>query len=150
MIALTNKIILENSAEIIKHLREIGGMFGDTNITSEANIFKSISYAVPDIAQYCKDYKIEITELDTIKLLVFAMPYIKKHDPAINIERYITSIFRMLEKSYKISVLNQQQIKNSIRVCNNLFEGNKILVVYGYIKGFQEALKYTYDKTRTH
>ncbi len=140
MIIITEKILREHSCKIAKFLREIGGIFGDSNITTEENIHKSMSFSLPDIAQYCKDYGIEITELDTIKLTVFALPHLHKIDKSMNIERYITSIFALLENSYNVKCSDKEQIKNSIKVCSKLFNGNQNLVIYGYIKGFQESL----------
>lgn len=140
MLNITQDLLLEQVEKIYKFIRTSGGKFGDTNIPTKDNVFKSMSQALPDIADYCKEYKIEITELDTIKLLIFAMPHLKKNDPSINIERYIKSIFLLLENSYAISI--KDDINSSIMVCAQLFYKDKILVIYGYIKGFQEALKY--------
>ncbi len=149
MIIITTEILQQQSNKIIKFLRESGGIFGDSNITTEQNIIESMSHSLPDIAQYCKNYGIEITELDTIKLLVFAMPYLKKSDKSMNMERYIASIFKLLENAYKVKFTDKQQIKNSIKVCNNLFYDEQNMIVYGYIKGFQESLQYC-DKTRSN
>jgi hypothetical protein len=41
---------------------------------------------------------------------------------------------------------SNEQIRKSITVCDKLFNNGNNLVVYGYIKGFQEALEYTKDK----
>jgi hypothetical protein len=41
---------------------------------------------------------------------------------------------------------SNEQIRKSIAVCDKLFNNGNNLVVYGYIKGFQEALEYTKDK----
>ncbi|SHE21313.1 hypothetical protein BBROOKSOX_1139 [Bathymodiolus brooksi thiotrophic gill symbiont] len=130
----------------MKHLRATGGQFGDTNITNEKNVYKSMSDALPDVINYCEKNEINITELDSIKLLVFALPYIKENDPSINSERYIFSIFKLLESSYKKTINFDKQINNSIKVCDKLFQNNNNLVVYGYIKGFQESLEYTKNK----
>lgn len=135
--------LLEQAKKITEHLRCSGGKFGDCNITSEHNIYLSMSEALNDIGEYCDKYEITITKLDSIKLLVFALPYIKEKDPAMNSERYIFSIFKMLEKSYGKEIDFDSQIEKSIKVCDKLFHDDNNLIVYGYIKGFQEALEYT-------
>ncbi|SMN00552.1 hypothetical protein SPONN_1771 [uncultured Candidatus Thioglobus sp.] len=66
--------LLKQTKKIIKHLRVSGGIFGDSNITSEDNIYRSMSKSLVPMGGYCED---------------------------------------------------------------------NITVVYGYIKGFQEALEYT-------
>ncbi|VVH65917.1 hypothetical protein BSPLISOX_310 [uncultured Gammaproteobacteria bacterium] len=139
--------LLEQVKKIIKHLRSSGGDFGDSNITNERNIYRSMTQALKDIGKYCDDYDIKITKLDSIKLLVFALPYIKERDLAMNSERYIFSIFKMLGEATNNKQINSnEQIRKSIAVCDKLFNNGNNLVVYGYIKGFQEALEYTKDK----
>ena len=140
---IEKKQLLAQAKKIIKHLRSSGGVFGDSNITSEVNIYRSMSQSLVDISKYCEENKIKVTKLDSIKLLVFALPYIKKNDQSMNSERYIYSIFKLLSESYKKNIDFEPQINSSIQVCDKLFQNGNILVVYGYIKGFQEALEYT-------
>lgn len=136
------------TTNIIKHLRSVGGIFGDASITTEDIIYRSVSDGLPDIASYCKKYKIHMTELDTIKLCVFALPYLRKNDPSMNIERYITSVFLLLQNAYEVKI-DFDSMKNTIIVCNNLFynDPSEVLVIYGYIKGFQECLQYVDTST---
>ncbi|SMN01266.1 hypothetical protein SPONL_1894 [uncultured Candidatus Thioglobus sp.] len=135
--------LLKQTKKIIKHLRVSGGIFGDSNITSEDNIYRSMSKSLVPMGEYCEENSINVTELDSIKLMVFSLPYIKKNDPAMNSERYIYSILKMLEQSYNKKIDFDKQINNSTKVCDKLFCNGNITVVYGYIKGFQEALEYT-------
>lgn len=139
---------LENlSKDIWKILHLSGGKFGDTNITTSKIIYLSLSDAMVDIANYCSQYNIEITKLERIKLLAFAIPHLRKRDTGLNIERYIFSIFIFLKEAYK-SKFNIDDLKPTISVCNNLIyaEPSQYLIVYGYIKGFQECLSFTHPK----
>lgn len=133
--------LLTQTKKIIKHLRASGGLFGDSSIPNESNIYVSMSKALIPIGEYCDKYEINITELDSVKLLIFALPYIKEGEPSINSERYIFSIFKMLESAYKKTINFDNQISSSIQVCDKLFQDGNVLVVYGYIKGFQESLE---------
>jgi hypothetical protein len=135
--------LLPQAEKIFKHLRLSGGKFGDSNITTERNIYISMSRSLVDIGDYCKKYTININELDSIKLMVFALPYMKENDPSMNSERYIYSIFLLFSKAYKTTIEFEKQINNSISVCEKLFQAGEILAVYGYIKGFQESLIHT-------
>jgi hypothetical protein len=144
MIIIEQESLLILTEKISKFLCQSGGQFGDSNITSQNNISKSMAESLPDIAEYCKKQSINMTEIDSIKLLVFAMPYLKKNDSSMNIERYIKSIFLLLENSYKVKI-NFKDIDSTIKVCTNIFysDPSQLLVIYGYVKGFQECLKYT-------
>ncbi|SFV86976.1 hypothetical protein MNB_SUP05-SYMBIONT-4-1348 [hydrothermal vent metagenome] len=137
------EVLVTQTEKIMKHLRASGGIFGDSNIPNNANIYTSMSKALIPIGEYCDKYEINITELDSVKLLVFALPYIKENDSSMNSERYIFSIFKMLESAYSKTIDFNRQIDSSIKVCDKLFYNEKIEVVYAYIKGFQEALEYT-------
>ncbi len=143
---ITNEDLVKQVKKISAHLHASGGIFGDSTIPDNRNIYLSMSEALISIGEYCDEFEINVTELDSIKLLVFALPFMKKRDPSMNSERYILSIFKLLEHSYQKTIGFNQQINNSIRVCDELFHKADILVVYGYIKGFQEALEYTTDQ----
>lgn len=143
MLKITEKTLPELGEKIHRHLRASGGIFGDSNITSTNNIHASISDAIVPMLEYCKKHGINVTQLDSIKLLVFALPFIQGRDPTMNTERYILSIFLLLQESYGKKIDFDTQINHSIKVCDSLFRHGDILVVYGYVKGFQESLEYT-------
>jgi hypothetical protein len=48
-----------------------------------------MTQALKDIGKYCDDYDIKITKLDSIKLLVFALPYIKERDLAMKLRSLV-------------------------------------------------------------
>ncbi len=138
--------LLKHTKKIVKHLRSSGGIFGDSSIPNEENIHLAMADALIDIGEYCEKYEINVSTFDSIKLLAFSLPHIIRRDPSINSERYIFSIFQMLEESYKKKINFDKKINDSIKVSDKLFRDNNCLVMYGYIKGFQEALEYTKDK----
>jgi hypothetical protein len=50
--------LLEQVKKIIKHLRSSGGDFGDSNITNERNIYRSMTQALKDIGKYCNEFSL--------------------------------------------------------------------------------------------
>ncbi|SMM99197.1 hypothetical protein SPONL_442 [uncultured Candidatus Thioglobus sp.] len=116
-----------------------GKFFGEGD-KFKGNFYLAASHALLDIAKYAQDYKINITELDAIKLFVFIIPHLYKENPNIIIERLIRSIFTYLEEIYGRE-FDRQELDKSAKVCVNFIEKGDIVSVYTYIKGVQEGVK---------
>ena len=106
------------------------------------NFCLSLASSLPDIANYCNTYGINITELDQIKVIVFSIPYLQENINNFDVKKYIYSIFTLLNKSYVYNKnLSIEKLSGSIKVCNNLIKKQQIIAVYAYIKGFQESME---------
>jgi len=99
--------------------------------------YVAISHSLPDIANYVKEVRINITELDIVKVLVFSIQHLQG---SIIIERYIRSIFSYLEETYSVT-FDRKELNQSIKVCENLIKEEQIIPVYTFIKGMQEGAR---------
>lgn len=101
-----------------------------------------LALSLPNIAEYCNKYEINITELDQIKVVVFSITHLQKKVTDFNVENYLSGVFSLLNKSYiynkKFSIV---ELQGSIKICANLIKDNQIISVYTYIKGIQESME---------
>ena len=102
----------------------------------------SLGCSLDNINAYCLKYKIHITDLDQIKVLIFSIPHLITNIPNFQVKNYLNSIFSLLNESH---IYNKKfeitKLSSSIDICCNLIEDDQIVSVYTYIKGFQESME---------
>ncbi len=130
-------------AQIVQNL---GGLYGETVAPTEDDIYRAFSDALPEIARYCVVAKIEVSKIDTIKLLGFSVPHLLRiRSETIGLSRYFHGCLLVImgkEDNGGLSSDVMKMIESTARVCDRLcrrFPPQHFLV-YGYFKGFQEGL----------
>lgn len=121
----------------------IGGIYGDTITHPLDDIIDSFTEALPSINDYSESHGINITELDTIKLLSFAIPFLREKTPSANMGRYLTAC--MLFILGKSGGELPEQLRGSAKVMEQMSrnEPPEHLIIYAYMKGLQEAIDLT-------
>ena len=102
----------------------------------------SLGSSLNDVDDYCHKYKIRITALDQIKILIFSIPHLIKNIPSFQVKNYLDSIFSLLNESHIYNKkFDIKKLSSSLDICCNLIEDGQIVSVYTYIKGFQESME---------
>ncbi|ORU94698.1 MAG: hypothetical protein A6F71_09480 [Cycloclasticus sp. symbiont of Poecilosclerida sp. M] len=129
---------------LYQKLNEVKCFYEDKPIVpEEEEIRQAFALSLVDIARYCLDNKINAKNIDTVKLLMFSVPHllsIRKF--AVRLDMYFHACMLIIhgEDSSTVTI---ETIRNTAKVTIHLFHKfpSQHLVVYGYLKGYQESLE---------
>lgn len=128
---------------IIEKIKPLYGQDPVTPLCEE--IAKAFALSLIDIGRYCKDNNINAKNIDTVKLLVFSIPYLLTvRNYALRLDMYVHACLIMIHgKSNNTTTPDYEKFISTIQVARRLCLKfpSQYMVVYGYLKGYQESLE---------
>jgi len=127
-----------------KKIKEIEPLYGHNPVVPTQNeISHAFALSLIDIGRYCVDNNINARNIDTVKLMSFSIPHLLSiRNFALRIDMYIHACLLVIHAN-DTPVLDHEKIKNTANVSIHLCSKypSQHLVVYGYLKGYQESLE---------
>lgn len=135
--------ISNRAKEFSKILQKIKPLYGLEPITPHyEEILEAFILSLVDIGRYCKDNHIDAKSIDSVKLLSFSIPYLLSiRLYSLRIDMYMHACIIMIHGNKNVpeyeKLINTNQVAR--RLC--LKFPTQYLIVYGYLKGYQESLE---------
>lgn len=124
-------------------IHEIKSLYGKDPVTpEESEILESFALCLNDIGRYCADNYINAKSADAVKLMAFAIPYLLSvRSYALNLNMYVHACLLVIHG--KQSSLDYKMVVDTANVSKHLClkYPPQHMVVYGYLKGYQESLE---------
>jgi hypothetical protein len=117
----------------------------EKGIPTVSEITQAFALSLLDISRYCSDNNINAREIDTVKLMAFSIPYLLSvRDYGLRLDIYSHACLVVIEgQTSPVDAKSRDKFYNTTQVMKSLClkYPSQHMVVYGYLKGYQESLE---------
>jgi hypothetical protein len=134
------------SEVLYRTLESVKSLYGDSPVVpAEPEIRQAFIHSLVDIGRYCADNHIFVKTPDAVKLMAFSIPHLLTiRNYALRIDMYTHACLRMIhgiKNNHPVPDYKDFVHTSNVAIHLCLRYPSNHLILYGYLKGYQEALE---------